>query len=92
MAARDLPAFLPMLALGLPETADGVPTTALTQFLQPRDLLLVLDNCEPHVAACAELAEALLRACPDLQILATQLFVEMLKSGYGAATVGLYWR
>jgi hypothetical protein len=33
--------------------------------------LLVLDNCEHLVAACAALAERLLRACPHLRILAT---------------------
>jgi predicted ATPase/DNA-binding SARP family transcriptional activator len=43
----------------------------VTQYLQPKCLLLVLDNCEHLIAACAQLAEALLRACPDLRILAT---------------------
>jgi serine/threonine-protein kinase PknK len=39
--------------------------------LSPRKLLLVLDNCEQVVDAAAKVAEALLRACPDLRILAT---------------------
>ena len=34
-------------------------------------VLLVLDNCEHLVEACAELAEWVLRACPALTILAT---------------------
>jgi predicted ATPase len=34
-------------------------------------VLLVLDNCEHLVEACAELAEALLHSCPKLRILAT---------------------
>ena len=34
-------------------------------------LLLILDNCEHLVDACAHVAETLLRACPDLHILAT---------------------
>jgi predicted ATPase len=34
-------------------------------------VLLVLDNCEHLVTACATLADRLLRACPDLTILAT---------------------
>ena len=34
-------------------------------------MLLILDNCEHLVAACAELAEALLQAAPGLRILAT---------------------
>jgi non-specific serine/threonine protein kinase len=39
--------------------------------LRDRHLLLVLDNCEHLIAACAHLAETLLRACPRLHILAT---------------------
>ena len=34
-------------------------------------MLLVLDNCEHLIDAVAKLAEALLRACPELRILAT---------------------
>ena len=47
------------------------PTDALRSYLANRDVLLVLDNCEPVVAACAELAAALLTACRDVRILAT---------------------
>ena len=36
-----------------------------------RDLLVVLDNCEHLVSGCAEVAEILLRGCPNLAILAT---------------------
>jgi predicted ATPase/class 3 adenylate cyclase len=43
----------------------------LCEYLQPKHLLLVLDNCEHVLAACARVADALLRACPDLRILAT---------------------
>ena len=43
----------------------------LADALRPRRLVLVLDNCEHLVTACAELADALLRACPNLRILAT---------------------
>ena len=39
--------------------------------LKPKQLLLVLDNCEHLVTACAQLAAALLCACPRLRILAT---------------------
>jgi predicted ATPase/class 3 adenylate cyclase len=39
--------------------------------LQPKSMLLVLDNCEHLVAACARLADTLLRTCPNLRILAT---------------------
>lgn len=39
--------------------------------LKPRHVLLVLDNCEHLIDACAQLVDALLRACPQLWILAT---------------------
>jgi predicted ATPase len=35
------------------------------------ELLLVLDNCEHLVRSCAEVTDGLLRACPELRILAT---------------------
>jgi predicted ATPase/DNA-binding XRE family transcriptional regulator len=44
---------------------------ALLDVLRPKTLLLVLDNCEHLVAACAALAESLLRASPGLRILAS---------------------
>jgi predicted ATPase/class 3 adenylate cyclase len=43
----------------------------LMSFLREKRFLLILDNCEQIVSACADLADKLLRACPDLQILAT---------------------
>ena len=46
-------------------------TDVLITNLRTKQLLLVLDNCEHLVTACAELAERLLSHCPDLQILAT---------------------
>jgi predicted ATPase len=44
---------------------------ALVQFLRSRPVLLLLDNCEHVLAACAGLGDDLLRACPGLQVLAT---------------------
>jgi len=43
----------------------------LRRYLQTKSLLLVLDNCEHLLSACAQLADALLRVCPALRILAT---------------------
>lgn len=43
----------------------------VARFLLPRELLLVLDNCEHLVSACARLAETLLQDSPGLRILAT---------------------
>ena len=43
----------------------------IADFLAPRTLLLVLDNCEHVLLATAELVDALLRAAPNLTIVAT---------------------
>src|SRR5262249_561887 len=51
--------------------ALGVQEKDMFAVLHDRRLLLVLDNCEHVVAACAEAAAALLRACPEVRILAT---------------------
>lgn len=42
-----------------------------TDVLRERQMLLVFDNCEHVIDACALLAEALLRAAPEVSILAT---------------------
>jgi predicted ATPase/DNA-binding NarL/FixJ family response regulator len=46
---------------------------ALAAALRRQRLLVVLDNCEHLTNACAELADGLLRACPDLHVVATSL-------------------
>ncbi len=58
-------------ALGVPEQPGRDMTQTLVDVLRPKSLLLVLDNCEHLLAACADLATALLRACPHVRILAT---------------------
>jgi predicted ATPase len=58
-------------ALGVREVPDRSLTYVLVEHLKPRKTLLVLDNCEHLVEGCAELADTLLRACPELEILAT---------------------
>ena len=58
-------------ALGIREETGRPPVRSLIDFLQGKRLLLLLDNCEHLVAACAELADALLRACPFVRVLAT---------------------
>jgi predicted ATPase len=47
------------------------PLDGIIDFLAPRTLLLVLDNCEHVLGASAALADALLRAAPDVSIVAT---------------------
>ena len=58
-------------ALGLRWGAGLSPAEALLDYLEPRETLLVLDNCEHLIEACAGLADDLLRSCPGLKILAT---------------------
>jgi predicted ATPase/DNA-binding CsgD family transcriptional regulator len=59
-------------ALKLGEDRAGVPPSVrLSEYLSDKQLLLVLDNCEHMIPGCAELAGQLLRAAPDLRILAT---------------------
>ena len=68
------PAFVPQVVaevLGVQEQAGQTLLGALIETLRPQQLLLILDNCEHLVVACAELVERLLRACPQLEIVAT---------------------
>jgi non-specific serine/threonine protein kinase len=58
-------------ALGVQESLGRSLLDGLVTGLADRDLVLVLDNCEHIVEATAELAEELLRRCPDLRVLAT---------------------
>jgi predicted ATPase len=57
--------------LEIRETPGTTLLDSLRAHLGSREALLVLDNCEHLVGACADLAEALLRSCPKLRILAT---------------------
>lgn len=51
---------------------QGIPLQdTVTDYLRGKKLLLLLDNCEHLVAACAQLSDQLLRACPDLKIIAS---------------------
>src|SRR5216117_2725416 len=52
---------------------DGIRSAgdALLEALRDWEALLVLDNCEHLVDACARLAETLLRGCPRLRIMST---------------------
>jgi non-specific serine/threonine protein kinase len=74
LAALADPALVPRAVAAVLDVREepARPLTAtLTDGLRPKQLLLVLDNCEHLIEACAELADALLRACPELRILTT---------------------
>jgi non-specific serine/threonine protein kinase len=57
--------------LGVREQPRRPLLATLGDALRNRQLLLLLDNCEHLVQACAELADYILRACPGSQFLAT---------------------
>ncbi|WP_027929041.1 ATP-binding protein [Amycolatopsis thermoflava] len=73
-ALRD-PALLPQTvvdALGIRDRAAGQPPQhLLADHLRNKQLLLVLDNCEHLLEACADLASVLLHAARELRIIAT---------------------
>ena len=88
LASLADPALLPQTvatALGVRERSGEALPDTLAEALRARRLLLVLDNCEHLVDACAALAEHLLRAGPRLRILATS------REGLGIAGETTWW-
>ncbi len=74
LAALSDPALLPQAiasVLSVREQPERPLRETLAHTLRHKEVLLVLDNCEHVIAACAALTDALLRACPWLRILAT---------------------
>jgi predicted ATPase/DNA-binding SARP family transcriptional activator len=68
------PALVPQAvadALGLRETPSRPLIESIADHLRLHTALLLLDNSEHLIKACAELADFLLRTCPKLQILVT---------------------
>jgi predicted ATPase/class 3 adenylate cyclase len=58
-------------ALGIVPQAGRPVLETLLDALVPQDILIVLDNCEHLIDACAKTADALVRRCPRLHLLAT---------------------
>jgi predicted ATPase/DNA-binding SARP family transcriptional activator len=74
LAGLARPEFVPdavAAAVGAPQPSERAVLASLADRLPSQALLLVLDNCEHVLDACAELAGRLLSACPLLRILAT---------------------
>lgn len=68
------PALVPQAVatmLGVREQSGQPLLVSLEAHLRSKTLLLILDNCEHLIDACAHVADFLLRACPKLSILAT---------------------
>jgi predicted ATPase len=58
-------------ALHLREVSTELPIETLKNYLQSKELLVLLDNCEHLIRACAQYADQLLAACQKLKMLAT---------------------
>ncbi|MEZ4867846.1 MAG: AAA family ATPase [Caldilineaceae bacterium] len=68
------PEALPQRILDLwrvPEQSEATPLATLIAYLSTKQTLLILDNCEHLIGACAALVETLLQHCPKLVLLAT---------------------
>ncbi|GAB2959089.1 LuxR C-terminal-related transcriptional regulator [Amycolatopsis acidiphila] len=63
------PALLPSAIAAELGLRDGIP--ALAQYVEDKRLLLILDNCEHLVDACAVLVDKLLSSTPGVRILVT---------------------
>lgn len=57
--------------LGVRREATRSLVVSLTEYLREKNLLILLDHCDALVGACAQLAETILRVCPEVYILAT---------------------
>lgn len=58
-------------ALGLSEEAPHQLPASIAAYLETRELLLILDNAEHVLRACASLVESLFQTCSRLQVLVT---------------------
>lgn len=67
----DLVPMVVATKLGLREVSSNAQLAALSAFFAAQPALLVLDNCEHLIDACATLTDSLLSACPGLRIIAT---------------------
>ena len=74
LASIHDPILVPQLiaqTVGLRPAVDQPVLDSLLSFLHSKHLLLVLDNCEHLIEACAQLTRQLLSGAPALRILAT---------------------
>jgi predicted ATPase/class 3 adenylate cyclase len=74
LAPLSDPALVPQAVaapFGVKEEPGKPLVRTVTEYLKRKHLLLVLDNCEHLLMACAALAEAILQGCPHVRVLAT---------------------
>jgi len=71
VADPDLVPIAVARGLGLRDEPIRSTTETIVHYLNGRRTLIILDNCEQVVAACAELGEVLLRSCASTHLLVT---------------------
>ncbi|NKQ55489.1 AAA family ATPase [Amycolatopsis sp. K13G38] len=74
LARASEPALLATIiadTLGVPDQSAGSTEAALIEYLANRKLLLILDNCEHLLQACAALVHEILQEAETITILAT---------------------
>lgn len=71
LATPDLVPATVASVLGQSEEPDLAMTETLSDALRDRQMLLVIDNCEHLIDACAKLVDSLVRSCPGLHVLTT---------------------
>ena len=67
----DLIPQIIVTAIGISEQAGKPPLELLKEYLHERQALIVLDNCEHLIEACAKVVNELLNTAPNLKILAS---------------------
>jgi predicted ATPase len=74
LADLNDPTLLPqavLQTLRLPESPSRTPLDLLTDYFQSKQALLILDNCEHIVDACARFVSYRLQTCPQLNTIVT---------------------
>src|SRR5580700_1007276 len=67
----ELVANAVVTALDLRDQSSTEPLQILIAYLQDKQLLLVLDNCEHLLETAARLVDGILRAAPDVRVITT---------------------
>jgi predicted ATPase/DNA-binding CsgD family transcriptional regulator len=94
LAPLQDPALVPQLVVhtfGLHPIADQPMMESLISFVRPKQMLLILDNCEHLNDACTQLARQLLIEAPELRILAASRGALGVEGGTLYPLSGLAW-
>ena len=71
VSSEDAVASTILDVFGMATRPGESPLDVLVAGLAPQRVLIVLDSCEHLIGACAKVADAILRRCPEIHLLAT---------------------